>query len=122
MDFDEENAFRAKLSQFTGSTEFYWHSSQTLRYTEGVKYLAERARLHWFIDLIASWQSRVLRDPWLAEFQLWELHVKDNRASAVCLRDSEDEAFRQNLGYTDSAVHYVRFYLQDHVLMLPSEH
>ncbi len=118
----DANALRAELRQFTGSTEFYRHFSHAIVYTEGVKFLAEHARVYWLIDLIASWQRRALKDVALREFQLWELRITSGKAVVVCLRDSEDEAFRQKLEFADSALDYVRLYLQDGVLMLPSEH
>jgi len=118
----DQNALRAELRQFTGSTEFYRHFTNAIVYTEGVKFLAERARVYWLIDLIASMQPRALRDRALREFQLWELCINEGRAVLVCLRDSEDEAFRLPLRYADSALDYIRLYLQDGVLMLPSEH
>jgi hypothetical protein len=122
MDFTEQETLRAELREFTGSTEFYWHFTHAFRYTEGVKFLAERARIWWFLDLIASWQSRALQDPALREFQLWELRITEGKAVAVCLRDSEDEAFRQKIEFADSALDYVRLYLEGGTLLLPSEH
>jgi hypothetical protein len=118
----DQNALRAELCQFRGSTEFYRHFTHAIVYTEGVKYLAEHARIYWLIDLIASLQPRALKDRALCEFQLWELRISNGKAVVVCLRDSEDEAFRQRIRFADSALDYVRLYLQDGVLMLPSEH
>jgi hypothetical protein len=118
----DQETLRAELRHFTGSTEFYRHFTNALIYTEGVKFLAERARLYWLIDLIASWQPRALRDPGIQEFQLWELRITKTEAAAVCLRDSDDEAFRQKLASADSALDYVRLYVEGGVLLLPSEH
>ena len=122
MDFMEQNALRAELRQFTGSEEFYRHFTNAIIYTQGVKFLAERARVYWLIDLIASLQSRALKDRMLREFQLWELRIANGKAVLVCLRDSDDVAFRVPLKFADSALDYVRLYLQDRTLMLPSEH
>ena len=117
----DQETLRAELRQFTGSTEFYRHFTQ-LMYTEGVRFLAEQARLYWLIDAIASWQPHALRDPALREFQLWELRITETEAVVVCLRDSEDEAFRQKLEHADSALDYVRLYVEGGTLLLPSEH
>ena len=122
MDFMDQNALRAELRQFTGSTEFYRHFTNAIIYTEGVKFIAERARLYWLIDLIASFQPRVLKDAALCEFQLWELRIANGKAVVVCLRDSEDEAFRFPLKLADSALDFVRLYVENGTLMLPSEH
>ncbi len=122
MDFMEQNALRAELRQFTGSEEFYRHFTNVLIYTEGVKYLCARGRLYWLVDLIASLQTRALKDRALREFQLWELRIANGKAVLVCLRDSDDQAFRVPLKFADSALDFVRLYLQDGTLMLPSEH
>lgn len=59
----------------------------------------------------------------LREFQLWELFVSgDASATLVCSRDSEDEAFRQAISYTDFPMEYVKLYVEGEVLLLPSEH
>ena len=122
MDFMEQNALRAELHQFTGSTEFYRHFTNRIIYTQGIKFLCDRARLYWLIDLIAALQARALRDPALREFQLWELRITDGKAVVVCLRDSEVEALRLPLKAVDSALDFVRVYLENGTLLLPSEH
>lgn len=122
MDFMEQNELRAELRQFTGSTEFYRHFTNRIIYTEGIRFLCERARLYWLIDLIAALQSRALKDPALREFQLWELRITNGKGVVVCLRDSEDEAFRLPLKSVDSALDFVRLYLENGTLLLPSEH
>jgi hypothetical protein len=119
----DEDKLRANLHQFTGSTTCYQHVTRALIYTEGVRFLAQNGRLYWLIDIIASWQLHALKDPALAEFQLWELRIANDRTAAViCLRDCDDEAFRQELPFADSALDYVKLYVEDGMLMLPSEH
>lgn len=94
-----------------------------MRFTDGVKFLADEAKAHWLLDVVASWQPKALRDPALQEFQLWELFVKPDRtATVVCSRDSEDVAFRQEIEYTDFPLDYVRLYVEGKVILLPSEH
>lgn len=113
---------RAALRNFTGTTGYHRHWSG-MRYTDGVKFLVEEANAHWLLDLIASWQPEALRDPWLREFQLWELFVRSDRiATAVCSRDSEDVAFRQEIASTDFPLDYVKVYVEGGVVLLPSEH
>ncbi|MGA8810481.1 MAG: DUF6876 family protein [Thermoanaerobaculia bacterium] len=118
----DANALYAQLNQFTGSTEFYRHWLKGFRYTEGVRFLAERTRCYWLIDLIAILQVRALKDAWLREFQLWELVVKDRSGMLTCSRDSEDVAFSEAVETTDFPIGYVHLYVEGGVLMLPSEH
>jgi hypothetical protein len=121
MDLLEEDALRRQLARFRRSEEFYPHPSQALVYTAGVKFLAERCRLSWLIDVIAAWQWRALRDPDLAVFQLWELHMSGTKPMVVCLRDSEDVAFGFPAPKRESELDRVSLYVEFGVLMLPSE-
>jgi hypothetical protein len=117
------NDLRAALKSFTGTEHYYQHSSQRILFTDGVKYLADHAGAYWLIDIVASWQHRVLVDRALREFQLWEFVVSDDGSAAViCSRDSEDEAMRQAIPMTDFPLDYIRLYVEAGVLMLPSEH
>lgn len=85
MDLLEEDALRRQLARFRRSEEFYPHRSQALVYTAGVKFLAERCRLSWLVDVIAVWQWRALRDPDLAVFQLWNCTCAERgRWSSAC--------------------------------------
>ena len=119
----EANALYAQLKEFTGSTALHRHWLPNFHYTEGVRFLAERTRCYWLIDLIAILQLRAWRDAWLRQFQLWELFVKkDGSAILACSRDSEDVAFREVIKATDFPIAYVHLYVEGGVLMLPSEH
>lgn len=58
----------ASLEQFVGSTKLYKHWLG-IKYTDGVKYLANEAGAYWLIDAIASHQTRtLLSNPRLREF------------------------------------------------------
>lgn len=111
----------AALPQFTGTTAYYRHFTNLL-YTEGVHFLAEAAGAYWLIDLIASWQPKAIKDSSLAEFQLWRLEVEESRAVAICYRDTDDEAFRQVIEFTDFPLREISLYVEGGVLLLPSEH
>ncbi|AFZ01593.1 DUF6876 family protein [Calothrix sp. PCC 6303] len=46
----------AQLNQFTGSTTLYKHWLG-LKYTDGIKYLADEASCYWLLDAIFSHQQ-----------------------------------------------------------------
>lgn len=118
----EATELRKALRQFTGTTQYHEHWSG-IKYTDGVKFLAESANAYWLLDVIFSWQGVALEDAWLREFQLWELFVKPDRSALiVCSRDSEDVAFRQPLLAPDFPLDYVKLYVEGGVILLPSEH
>lgn len=113
---------RAALQSYTGTVAYHAHWSG-MHLTDGIHFLAEAAEAYWLLDLIASWQPRALRDPWLREFQLWELFVRPDRTAViVCSRDSEDEAFREHIKETDFPLEYLRLYVEGGVMLLPNEH
>ena len=119
----DAEALRRELTNFTGSETYYRHHLSGMLFTEGVYHLAQRAKAYWLIDLIASWQEKARRDPWLRDFQLWELTVRENRSAvAICFRDSEEEAFRQDIEFTDFPLDHVSVYVEGNVILLPSEH
>ena len=111
---------KEELEQFTGTINYYRHPLG-IYYTDGVKYLADRAGAYWLIDTIASWQveEKVRRAP----FQIWELRIiEDNRAVLTMREDlGKPELARQKIPFTDFPFNQ-KLYLVDGVLMLPSEY
>ena len=55
------------------------------KFTDGVKYVADKAGAHWLIDAIGSYQpsSKLRSNQRLQEFQLWELKVDLEAKTAV---------------------------------------
>ena len=114
----------ADLAQFTGTSVYYLHALG-LRYTDGVRYLAEHGGAFWLIDAISSWQGdpRIGQDPMLQDMQFWKLMVNEDRsAQLVYERDEEDEAISQKIPYTDFPLKRITLYCQQGVLLLPSEY
>jgi hypothetical protein len=111
------------LNQFIGSPTQYKHWLGMV-YTEGVKYLAEKANCFWLIDAIASHQSRCRKDRMLREKQFWTLLVDRQSCSAtlICERDEGNEVFRQKIAYTDFPMNTVRVWVCGNTMLLPSEY
>lgn len=94
-----------------------------LGFTDGVKVLLEGANAAWFLNVIAILQGRTLCDPWLREFQLWELFRQaDRQVVIVCSFDSEDVAFRLEFGCIDVSLDYVRLYVTRGIVCRPADH
>ena len=117
----DKTELQAALTIFTGTVHHYRHWTGAFHYTDGVAFLAENAGANWLLDHIAAWQKRARRDPRLREFQAWKLTVTDKRAVISCLRDTDDEAFREEIPFTDFPLAEVTLYLVNRVLYLPSE-
>ena len=84
------------LSGFTGSERWYRHPLVTsLVYTDGVKYVAERAGAYWLIDKIVTAQLAAPHQ--LEVFQVWELKVTARTGVLTC-EDGDDRQFDMLIG------------------------
>lgn len=116
---------QAELDAFMGTENIYQHSLSKICYTDGVKYLATKGEAFWLLDAISSHQTaQLLSQKDLQEFQLWELTVaSDKSAVLTCRSDTNQEpAVRQEIEFTDFSLNYIKLYLVDQLLLLPSEY
>jgi hypothetical protein len=111
------------LDHFTGSEEFYTQPLYgRVRYTEGVRHVAEAGEAYWLLDAII-FSARHVRRLQGEAFQVWHLAVLDGRGVLTCTDgDSDDALYTQRIPYTDFPVPEVTLWLVDGVLMLPSEY
>lgn len=112
------------LAQFTSTCNYYRHWTNAFHYTDGVAFLVENAGAFWLIDTIAAHQSQVRQDSRLREFQIWEIKKdpsSQSSANLICSRDTNDEAFRWFFYYADFPLPYLKLYLENNVLLLPTE-
>lgn len=118
---------QAELAQCYCSESHYQHWLG-IRYTEGVKTLAEKGECFWLLDAIASYQQvRLIKcNPQLQEFQLWMLTVnEDHSAVLACYEDSPSTCSSliiQEFPFTDFVLPEIKLYVEYGVLLLPSEH
>lgn len=121
MDKQEAHHLTRELQHFTGSETFY--RSPLFRgsiYTEGVKYLADKAGCYWLIDHIFSHQRLdALKGQ---SFQVWKIEVA-NESAEIVVEDGNDNALtRFRIIYTDFPLERFTLWLVDNTLMLPSEY
>lgn len=112
------------LNHFYGTQHHFKHCLNQFVYTDGVRYLAQKARAYWLLDAIASYQPQLLKDRMLKEIQFWTLKVDTQKRTAklICERDLGDVVITQVIEYTDFPLAEVKLYLANQVLMLPSEY
>lgn len=121
------------LAEFQG-TNNYFKNMLGLKYTDGIKFLADNAECHWLIDALASHQKNALNNPSLKYFQLWILAthnyefikpIPGGKAVLTCWKDTPAEgdklAIVQRIKFTDFPLPFIKLYLEGGVLMLPSE-
>lgn len=114
------------LHQFTGTEHYYRHSlDRSYLYTDGVQYLAEKAGAYWLVDAIIFNQRKkpFSSNPALSEFQCWRLKVLEgNRATLTCDDGNKNIVFTQQIPFTDFPLKDISLWLENKVLLLPSEH
>lgn len=122
---------QSDLNQFTGTEEWHRHSlNRRALYTDGVKYLANKAGAYWLIDEIAILQAHAkVRGE---EFQKWTLRkTVGNQARLECEDGGKDGhrskvVFSKHIPYTDFPMDSVEIWVEgpaeQRVILLPSEH
>lgn len=119
------------LSKFAGSETYYKISLFDFApvITEGVKYLLDTGELHWFFDLIVSYQlNPELLKKGEAIRQFWTLQEEgESGAIALCCDGNEKEILRQKIDFTDfkfGRLHRSRLHVWviDGVALLPGEY
>lgn len=125
---------KSQLSQFTGTDNYYKHWLG-FQYTDGIKFLADNAEFYWLLDAIGSYQPTLRQNPRLRDFQLWLLVVgnehdfikpkEGNKAVLTCWEDTPSPGVKpavcQQIEYTDFPLQTITLYLENRVLLLPSE-
>jgi len=112
-----------ELAQFTGTEKRYRHriNSEVL-FTEGVKYVADRAGAYWLLDeiaLIQPCQKRVAAEI----FQVWKLQVNASRsAQLVCEGGDGNVVYTRAIRLTDFPAEGITLWFADRTILLPSEY
>jgi len=116
MDDNEVN-----LDQFTGTENYYIHFTG-LKYTDGIKYLADKTNCYWFIDIVASYQKEEKVKN--CHFQIWLLRVfKDHTAVVSMVEDTNTPVIVfQEIEYADFSLGEIEVYCIDNVMLLKSEY
>ncbi len=111
------------LLHFTGSETWHRHSLvRTVIYTDGIRFLAEKAGAYWLIDEIAFAQKA--EQAVAAEaFQLWTLTVAADQSAHLTCEDGDGRTVWEKLiPFTDFPLGLVKVYFTDSTLLLPSEY
>lgn len=122
MKKEDIGRLKAELRQFTGTEQYYYNPLfKDFKYTDGVKFLAERARAYWLLDYIFSSQPhRNLRGE---AFQVWKVRVNQDDSATLTVEDGNDNVLTTfKVEYTDFPLEEFNLWLIDKVLILPSEY
>jgi hypothetical protein len=123
-----------QLSMHTGTEHYYAYKGfvaigANITYTDGIKYLADNASAYWLIDAIMSYQTAVFRSQ--NPFQVWtlipsKLAKNPNGCTLRCEDGNKNHVKTQRIEFTDFPFDEFseppKFFFQNNVLFLPSEH
>ncbi len=116
---------KTEIAQFTGSEHLYFNPLyRQLKYTDGIKYFAERVGAYWLLDIIGTefHPKTTGENPKWDYFLSITIKVKDSKAQ-IKVTDGNDTTFTTRaISYTDCPEGEWYFYLTDNVLMLASEY
>jgi hypothetical protein len=112
----------ADLATFTGSETWYQHWLGKSLYTDGVKFVADRAGAYWLLDEIVTNQTQ----PKIKGegFQVWTLKVDPEKHKAVltCDDGNGNVVFTKRIEFTDFPLREIKLYCTDGTILLPSEY
>lgn len=91
-------------------------------YTDGIRYMINKAGAYWLIDEIAfqQYHPRVKT----GEFQVWVLGVDlDQSTGSLRCEDGNDRLLcSKQIPFTDFPLAEIKIYVSDNVILLPSEY
>ena len=115
-----------KLKQFHGTTMYHKHlfpGKSPILLTDGCKYVRDVCKAYWLFDAILSYQcDKILRG---INFQIWELKQlkSDLTWQLTCREDTgKKPLIRQSIEFSDFPLDYIRIWVIDKVVLLPSEY
>jgi len=115
-----EKELKDDMPLFTG-TEYYWtHRKGGIKYTDGIKYVADTAEAHWIIDLVESYQPALMKAG--KSFQIWTLLINNGSGTMTCKEDTGQPNLVAPEIKTDFPLDEFEFYCIDGVILLKGEY
>lgn len=109
---------KRELAMFTG-TENHYREVMGMLSTDGVRYLAERAKCNWLVsDIAVIARMKLARH----EFLAIKITAKNGKATVRYEDGNDNRLFSQRYEWTDFPDGTITLFHRDNVLMLPSEY
>jgi len=112
-----------ELAQFTGTEHWYRHAlDRKVLFTDGAKYVADRASAYWLLDEIALIQHYDKHIS-VEGFQVWKLSVNiDMTATLTCEDGNDHVVYIKNIPFTDFPREGITLWFTDNTIFLPTEY
>ena len=109
------------INQATGTTAY--HIFSPIKgypvITDGVRAVAEAAECFWLLDIIGSYQGDKRLDK---DFQVWALTKNEDNSAKVQGYNDTTLIITQEIEWTDFPLHDIELWVENGVILLPSEH
>ena len=109
-----------EFKQCTGTEAYYNGFANMIKFTDGIKIMADKFQAYWLIDVVASYQNNKAKG---IPFQIWTIKSNSNTAVVEMIEDTEQPVLiRQKIPFTDFPEGILKMYCIDNILLLPSEY
>lgn len=114
-----KNEVLEETKQFYGTEQYHkFNVLSHLVITDGVKYIAEKYKVFWLLDLIASYQKKLQKE----RMQVWTLKVEDDKGIAICTDGNNNQLIKQKIPFTDCEAEEFTIWVMNNIILLPSEY
>lgn len=102
-------------------TEGYYRYLCGMVLTDGAKALADNFKCYWLLDVVCSYQSKMQKA--CDGFQVWKLKKNTDGTFTVTGEDgNKNTLVTQHFEYSDFSADEATLWVEDNVILLPSEH
>lgn len=110
----------AGLEDFYGTDNYYFNPLfRAIKYTDGVKYIAEKGKAYWFLDVLFSHAIPKMKSE---EFMVGKLTVNNDNSAEFSLQDGDHNVLAtQHIDSTDFPARTAEIWIENGVAYLPSE-
>lgn len=115
----ESNKLKQELEQFTGTLQYHKLTVFNLLATDGVAFFVDKAEAFWLIDDIACIKNINLEKE---SFIVVKAISKNNKARVIYEDGNYNKLHKMDYDYTDLPEGRWKFFIQNNVIMLPSEY
>ncbi|OXA65258.1 hypothetical protein B0A67_24640 [Flavobacterium aquidurense] len=121
------------LKGYHGGEQLFFSPVTKINYTEGVREIAKKTESYWFLDIIASYQSKLKNE----HFQVWKLErelaytmvngfknivQRKDCFNVICEDGNDNVLISQKIPFSDFCFDVYTLWYVNKVLLLPVEY
>lgn len=109
------------LSGFYGTEQYHVQPLyRRMQYTDGIAFIAETCGAYWLLDILGT-EIHPKLEKW-GGFLVIKLHTTDDSKMSITVTDGDyKKLYQKNIDYTDFPKGELELFMENDVLLLPSE-